>query len=350
MEISINGRSIGPAHPPYLIAEISANHNGCLDRAKQTIEAARISGADAVKLQTYTPDTMTIDCDAPDFRISGGPWDGYRLYDLYGEAHTPYEWHRELFDYGRSQGITVFSTPFDETAVDLLEELKTPAYKIASFELLDLPLIKYVGRTGKPMIMSTGMASEKEVADAIQAAREAGCTQILLLHCISSYPAPIDSTDLRKISTLAKQFDVGIGLSDHTLGNTAAIAAIALEACVVEKHFTISRLAGGPDSGFSVEPEEFKALAATIKDAWLSLGDGSFDRTQAESASKKFRRSIYFVKDLPAGAIVSEHDIRRIRPGFGLSPGYWDDLLGKELRVAVERGTPTSWELFKDGK
>ena len=350
MEISINGRSIGPTHPPYLIAELSANHNGCLDRAKQTINAALTSGADAVKLQTYTPDTMTIDCDAPDFQISGGPWDGYRLYDLYSEAHTPYEWHRELFDYGRSQGITVFSTPFDETAVDLLEELETPAYKIASFELLDLPLIKYVGRTGKPMIMSTGMASEKEIADAIQAAREAGCKEVLLLHCISSYPAPIDSADLRKISTLAKQFDVGIGLSDHTLGNTAAIAAIALEACVVEKHFTISRQAGGPDSAFSAEPEEFKDLANTMKDAWLSLGEGGFDRAGVEVGSKRFRRSIYFVKALPAGAILVKDDIRRIRPGFGLHPRHWDDLLGRELRVPVERGTPVSWDLFKDEK
>jgi len=348
MEIEIDGRPIGLKHPPYLVAELSANHNGCIDRAKKTIDAAMASGAEAVKLQTYTPDTMTIRCDKPDFLISGGPWDGYRLYDLYREAHTPYEWHRELFEYGKSCGITVFSTPFDETAVDLLEELDTPAYKIASFELLDLPLISYVGSTGKPIIMSTGMASEQEVTDAIRAARQSGCKDVLLLHCISSYPVPINSADVRKVSTLANQFGVGIGLSDHTLGNTAAIAAIALGACFIEKHFTISRREAGPDSSFSMEPREFQRLATSMKDAWLSLGDGSFDRTEVEAESKKFRRSIYFVKDLPAGAIVTERDIRRIRPGFGLSPGHWNDLLGKELRVAVERGTPASWDVFKD--
>ncbi|MCG9094396.1 pseudaminic acid synthase [Laribacter hongkongensis] len=348
MTITIDGRPIGPAHPPYVIAELSANHNGSLDRALQTIEAAWRCGASAIKLQTYTADTLTIDCDAPDFRIQGGLWDGYKLYDLYQWAHTPYEWHQALFEHARKLGITVFSTPFDESAVDLLESLNTPAYKIASFELVDLPLIRYVAQTGKPMIMSTGMASEEEIAEAVHAAREAGCQDLVLLHCISSYPAPMDQANLRRMPLLARRFDTVSGLSDHTMGTTAAVAAVALGACVIEKHFTLSRQDKGPDSEFSLEPDEMQRLCHDTLSAWQSLGSESFGSQQAETASRMFRRSVYFVRDLPAGSIVTEADIRRIRPGMGLSPKYFDSLPGRRLKVAVSRGTATRWDLFED--
>jgi len=347
VEIKIDDRVIGPGQPPYLVAELSANHNGSIECARRTIDAAIDAGADAIKLQSYTPDTMTIDSDLPDFVIAGGPRDKYRLYDLYQQAHTPFEWHRELFDYGRAQGITIFSTPFDETAVDLLEELETPAYKIASFELVDLPLIRYVASTGKPIILSTGMGNKLEIEEAVGTVRDAGCEELVLLHCVSSYPAPIEQANLRKISTLAEYFEIGIGLSDHTLGPTAAITAIALGACMVEKHFTISRQDQGLDSTFSVEPEEFKLLAEAVSGSWLSLGQDGFDRPEVESNSKKFRRSIYFVKDLPAGTVIGKDDIRRIRPGYGLSPKYWAELEGRELAVDVRKGTATSWEHLK---
>jgi N-acetylneuraminate synthase len=317
MTFQIEGRAIGPDHPPYIIAELSANHNGSIERAFETIDAAQRCGADAIKLQTYTADTMTIDCDAPDFMIKGGLWDGFKLYDLYKWAETPYEWHEALFAHARKRGITVFSTPFDETAVDLLESLNTPAYKIASFEIVDLPLIRYVASTGKPMIMSTGMASEDEIDEAVTTAREAGCNDLVLLHCISSYPAPMDQANLRQIPELAKRFDVLPGLSDHTMGTTASVAAIALGACLIEKHFTLSRADKGPDSEFSLEPAELERLCADTRDAWLALGHAGFERQQAEAGSKVFRRSLYFVKDLPAGHVIEPGDISRIRPGWG---------------------------------
>jgi pseudaminic acid synthase len=348
MSFVIDGHPIGPDHPPFIIAELSANHNGSLDRALETIDAAQKCGADAIKLQTYTPDTMTIDSDQPEFLIKGGLWDGYKLYDLYKWAHTPYEWHQAMFEHARNLGLTVFSTPFDETAVDLLESLHTPAYKVASFELLDLPLIRYMAKTGKPMIMSTGMASEAEIADAVSAAREAGCNDLVLLHCISSYPAPIEQANLRRISTIAERFDVVPGLSDHTLGTTAAVSSIALGACVIEKHFTLSRADGGPDSAFSLEPVEFKRLCTDARDAWHALGEGSFDKQSAEVANLVFRRSIYFVRDLPAGSLISESDIRRIRPGMGLPPKHFESLVGRRLRVDVTRGTATRWDLLED--
>lgn len=348
MSISINGRMVGQGYPPYVIAELSANHNGSLERALQTIEAAYRSGASAVKLQTYTADTLTIDCDAPDFKIRGGLWDGYKLYDLYQWAHTPYEWHQAMFDHARKLGVTIFSTPFDESAVDLLESLDAPAYKIASFELLDLPLIRYVARTGKPMIMSTGMASESEIAEAVDAAREAGCRDLVLLHCISSYPAPIEQANLRRMPLLAQRFATVPGLSDHTMGATAAVAAVALGACVIEKHFTLCREDKGPDSEFSMEPDELKILCDEAHAAWSALGSGGFAQQKAESASLVFRRSIYFVRDLPAGSVVKESDIRRIRPGMGLPPKHFDSLVGRRLKVAVNRGTATHWDQFED--
>jgi pseudaminic acid synthase len=339
-QFQIDGRIIGPDQPPYIIAELSANHNGSIERAFETIDAAQRCGADAIKLQTYTADTMTIDCDAPDFIVKGGLWDGYKLYDLYKWAETPYEWHEALFAHARRRGITVFSTPFDETAVDLLESLNTPAYKIASFEVVDLPLIRYVARTGKPMIMSTGMSSEDEIDEAVTAAREAGCKDLVLLHCISSYPAPMDQANLRQIPELAKRFDVLAGLSDHTMGTTASVAAIALGARLIEKHFTLSRADKGPDSEFSLEPADLKRLCTDTRDAWLALGRASFERQEAEKGSKVFRRSLYFVKDLPAGHVIQPDDIRRIRPGMGLAPKHFNRVVGKITTSPIFFGDP----------
>lgn len=348
MTLKINGRAIGLDQPPYIIAELSANHNGSLERALQTIEAAWRAGADAIKLQTYTADTMTIDCDREDFMIKGGLWDGYKLYDLYRWAETPFEWHQAMFAHARKLGITAFSTPFDESAIDLLEQLDAPAYKIASFENTDLALIRYAAKTGKPIVMSTGMASEQEIAEAVDTARSAGCAQLVLLHCVSSYPAPIDQTNIRQLTELGRRFDTVPGLSDHTLGTTASVAAVALGACVIEKHFTLSRADKGPDSEFSIEPDELKRLCQDTQDAWQALGQVGYDRQAAEAGSKVFRRSIYFVRDLPAGSVIGPEDIRRIRPGLGLAPKHFDSLLGKRLRIAVERGTATRWDLFDE--
>jgi len=348
MEFAINNRIIGSNHPPYLIAELSGNHNGSLKRALETIRAAKESGVDAVKLQTYTPDTMTIDCDSSDFVVRGGLWDGSKLYDLYESAHTPYEWHVQLFEYAKKCGITVFSTPFDESAVDLLEDLGTPAYKIASFEMVDLPLVRYVARTGKPLIISTGMASEQEIEEALDVVRQEGCANVALLHCISSYPAPTSQANLRQIPAMFRRFGVPIGLSDHTLGTAVSCASIALGACFIEKHFTLSRTDKGPDSAFSIEPEELEFLCSTAREIWSALGNEDFSRPACESSSLVFRRSIYFVRDLPAQAVVGRNDIRRIRPGMGLSPKHFDSLVGRKLRIAVRRGTPTDFDLFED--
>lgn len=347
MAINIDHHVISVDSPPFVVAELSANHNGSLDRAMETISAAHQCGADAIKLQTYTAETMTIDCDRPDFMIKGGLWNGYKLYDLYKEAQTPYEWHKPLFAHARSLGITVFSTPFDETAVDLLEELDAPAYKIASFEIADLPLIRYVANTGKPMIMSTGMASEDEIAEAVDVARQGGCRELALLHCVSSYPVPMEQANLRHIPELASRFGVVAGLSDHTLGTTAAMASVALGACLIEKHFTLSRRDKGPDSAFSLEPEELRRLCGATKDAWAALGHGGFERQPAEAGSRIFRRSLYFVRDLPAGAVIGPEDVRRIRPGMGLAPKHYKDVVGRVLIRQVMRGMPVSWELME---
>lgn len=347
MKLKIDNTYIGEGYSPYIIAELSANHNGSIQRAKESITAAKESGASAVKIQTYTADTMTIDCNLDDFLIKEGLWDGYQLYDLYKEAETPFEWHRELFDHARSIGITIFSSPFDETAVDLLEELDAPAYKIASFELTDIPLIKYVAKTKKPMLMSTGMASEIEIKDALTTARENGCEEILLFHCISSYPAPINQANLRQMIALQEKFNVAIGLSDHTIGNAAAIAAVSLGASAIEKHFTISRKEKGPDSEFSIEPRELEQLISDANDAWNALGSPSFERPIAEMSNKVFRRSIYFVKDLKSGHVITDEDIRRIRPGHGLPPKYFDELIGAITSTDVFRGQPVDWKNIK---
>jgi N-acetylneuraminate synthase len=344
--LTIDDIPIGDGFPPYVIAELSANHNGLIDRALESIKKAKDCGAQAVKLQTYTADTMTINSDRPGFVIENGLWAGYRLYDLYKEAHTPYEWHEELFTYAKEIGITIFSTPFDSSAVDLLENLNSPAYKIASFELVDLPLIKLVASTGKPLFMSTGMATEQEIYEAVETARSAGCNSILLFHCISSYPTPIDQSNLKKIVNLKDTFQVEIGLSDHTLGTTAAITSIALGASAIEKHFTLNRSHKGPDSNFSIEPNELKLLTTGVKDAWLSLGNPSFSRPDVEDASQVFKRSIYFVKPLKRGQIISRLDIRCIRPGFGLPPKYFDQIIGRVVIVDVLPGTPVSLELL----
>lgn len=335
----IAGRPIGLEHPPYVIAELSANHGGSLEKAKQSIAAAAEAGAHAVKIQTYTADTMTIDCDSDDFMIRGGPWDGYKLYDLYKEAETPYEWHPELFAYAQNLGITLFSTPFDETAVELLRGLSAPAYKIASFELVDLPLIECVAKAGKPILMSTGMASEQEISEALETARMAGAIDILLFHCISSYPAPLDQANLRMVKTLRECFQVEVGLSDHTIGPIASIASVALGAVAIEKHFTMSRLDQGPDSAFSVEPIEMGGLINLTLAAWSSLGTNNFCRPEAEFAGRQFRRSLYFVRDLKAGTTISSDDVRRIRPGYGLAPKAVLEVIGKKVLLDVRKGT-----------
>lgn len=340
----IQDKSIDITSPPYVIAELSANHNGSLDRAKLSIKIAKECGVDAVKIQTYRADTMTIDCESDDFIVKGGLWNGYKLYDLYAEAHTPYDWHKELFRFANEIGITLFSTPFDESAVDLLESLNTPAYKIASFELTDLPLISYVAKRGKPMLMSTGMATEEEISEALECARSSGCSSLLLFHCISSYPTPIEQANLKSINRLKKQFGVCVGLSDHTIGNLAATTAVALGASAIEKHFTVSRADKGPDSDFSIEPSELKGLVKEVKDTWLSLGKNELIRPEVENKSKVFRRSLYFVSDLKAGSIIKPADVRRIRPGFGLPPKFFDEIIGRRTKCDVSFGEAVSFE------
>jgi len=339
MNIKIDGRKIGPEFPPYIIAELSANHNGNLERALQTIEMAKNMGADAIKLQTYTADTLTIDCDKEDFHISEGLWNGYNLYSLYEWAHTPYEWHKSMFDHARKLGITCFSTPFDESAVDLLESLNAPAYKIASFEAIDLPLIQYVAQTRKPMIISTGMANLDEINEAVETARDSGCKDVVLLHCISSYPAPVEQSNLRTINDLASRFGVVSGLSDHSLGTTVATTSVALGASIIEKHVTLNRQDKGPDSEFSLEPSELEQLCRATKDAWLALGVAGYERKPAEEKNIKFRRSLYIVKDIKEGEILTQENVRRIRPGFGLAPKYYNEVLGKRVNRDLERGT-----------
>jgi N-acetylneuraminate synthase len=336
--IFIDGREISSQHKPYIIAEISANHNGSMTRALETILAAKIAGADAVKIQTYTPDTMTIDSKKSDFLISKGLWKGRSLYDLYTEAFTPFKWHYKLFEYAKEIGITLFSTPFDETAVDLLDELGTPAYKVSSFELVDLPLIAYIAKKGKPMLLSTGMATEIEITAAIDMVRSSGCQQLAIFHCISGYPTPIHDANLRMIDLLRTKFDLQVGLSDHTQGNIASVVATGLGATLIEKHFTLSRSDGGLDSEFSLEPKEMAKLVEHCEDAFNSLGQKSFQRPVLEADSKIFRRSIYFVEDLKEGDFINEDNIRRIRPGYGLSPKYFKNIIGARLKTNVSRG------------
>ena len=344
--ISIAGRTIGPEHSPYVIAELSANHNGKLDTALRIIEEAKKAGADAIKLQTYKPDTITLNSDDEDFRIRGGLWDGRTLYELYQEAHMPWEWHSVLFEHARRLGITIFSSPFDRTAVDLLEELNAPAYKIASFEAVDLPLIKYVAGTGKPMIISTGMADAEEIGEAIAAARDGGCKELAVLHCVSGYPAPAADYNLRTIPDMIERFGLVTGLSDHTLDNTTAIASVALGASIIEKHFTLDRQGGGPDDSFSLEPAEMAALCRGARTAWEALGQVNYGRKSSEQGNVKFRRSLYFVKDLQAGDIIGPDCVRSVRPGFGLPPKFLEDVVGKQVVRNVRKNSPVTLQDF----
>jgi N-acetylneuraminate synthase len=348
--ITLAGRQIGRDHEPFIICELSGNHNGSLDRALEMIDAAANTGADAIKIQTYTADTLTIDHDSPDFRIEGGLWAGRTLFDLYREAQTPFEWHAALFERARERGITLFSTPFDETAADLLDSLGCPAYKIASFEAIDLPLIAHVARKGKPMIISTGMANLAEINDAVKTARLNGCEELVLLHCVSSYPARDEDSNVRTVPHLGEAFGVVSGLSDHTAGSAVAVASVALGGSVVEKHFTLSRADGGPDAAFSLEPQEFAALVSDCKRAWRALGRVSYDLQNCEQASMVFRRSLYVVEDVAPGEELTRSNVRSIRPGFGMPPRELPNVLGARALQPLRRGTPLSPNLFVSDK
>lgn len=346
-EITIAGRRIGNQHEPYIIAEMSANHNGDINAAFKIIEEAKKAGASAVKMQTYTPDTITLNSDAPDFQIKGGLWDGKSLYELYEWAHTPWKWHKPLFDYAAKLDIPIFSSPFDSTAVDLLEDLNAPAYKIASFEAVDLPLIRYVAQTGKPMIISTGMADVDEIEEAIQAARDGGCQQLAILHCVSGYPAPAKDYNLATMTDMIERFGLVVGLSDHTLENTTALASVALGAAIIEKHFTLDRNGGGPDDSFSLEPTELTLLCDHAKIAWQSLGSVNYGRKSSERDNVRFRRSLYAVRDIAAGEVFTKENIRSIRPGFGLKPKYYRDVIGKVATREIAFGTPVRLDDFQ---
>lgn len=342
----INGRKIGPEYIPYIIAEMSANHNGKIENAFKIIDAAKAAGADAVKIQTYTADTMTVNSKDETFIIRGGLWDGWSLYDLYKWAHTPWEWHADLFKHARSKGITIFSTPFDNTAVDLLEDLNTPAYKIASFEMTDIPLIRYVASTKKPMIISTGLANKEEIEEVIVTAREAGCVNLALLHCVSSYPAPPKDYNLLTMTDMRNKFGVMTGLSDHTLNNTTAIASVALGATIIEKHFTLDRNRGGPDDSFSLEPSDLASLCQVSRSTWEARGKVDYGLKESEVSNLQFRRSLYYVADLKKGTHLEKTHFRSIRPGYGISSKYSDFVIGKQLKKDVAENTPISFDDF----
>jgi N-acetylneuraminate synthase len=346
--IQIGSRRIGPGHPPFVIAEMSGNHNHSLDRALEIVQAAAKAGAHALKVQTYTADTMTLDLAEREFRIEDpkSPWQGRSLHDLYKEAHLPWDWHQPIFARARELGIIPFSTPFDATSVDFLESLGVPCYKIASFENTDLPLICKVAATGKPLIVSTGLATLAELDELVRAARSAGCRDLVLLKCTSSYPASPENSNIRTIPHLRDLFGCEVGLSDHTMGVGAAVASVALGATVIEKHFTLSRADGGVDSSFSLEPPELKQLVVETERAWQALGSVVYGPQETERKSLQFRRSLYIVRDLPAGAILGPEDVRVIRPGAGLPPKFLDQVLGRELRIAVKRGTAVDWNII----
>jgi pseudaminic acid synthase len=346
-DIDIAGRTIGPDHAPYIIAEMSANHNGSIENAFKIIEHAKQAGADAVKLQTYTADTITLNSDSDEFQIKGGLWDGRTLYDLYQEAAMPWEWHKPLFEHARKVGITIFSSPFDNTAIDLLEDLNAPAYKIASFEAIDHALIKYAASTGKPMIISTGMADESEIGEAIAAAREGGCQQLAILHCVSGYPAPPEDYNLRTIPDMIAKFGLVTGLSDHTLDDTTAITSVALGASIIEKHFTLDRSGGGPDDSFSLEPAEMAALCNGARTAWQALGQVDYGRKSSEQGNVKFRRSLYFVKDLKAGEVITADAVRSVRPGFGLAPKHMQEVIGQVVTRDVAASSAVRTDMIQ---
>jgi pseudaminic acid synthase len=348
MSFKIANRSVGLDHPPFIIAEMSGNHNQSLERALQIVDAAAAAGAHAIKLQTYTADTMTIDIKTGEFLIqdSKSLWNGKTLYDLYKEAYTPWEWHAPLFERARKLGMIPFSTPFDETAVDFLESLGAPFYKVASFENTDLPLIRRIARTGKPVIVSTGMASLANLEEIVRALRSSGCENFVLLKCTSSYPSTPENSNIKTIPHLRDMFKCEVGLSDHTMGVGVAVASVALGASVIEKHFTLSRADGGVDSAFSLEPHELKALVVETERAWQGLGSVTYGASDSEKASLQFRRSLYIVKDVKAGEPFTKENVRAIRPGFGLPPKFIDEVLGKTARVDLKRGTPLRTDHF----
>lgn len=344
-DIQIGRYSIGPNHRPFIIAEMSGNHNQSLDKALAIVDAAAAAGAHALKLQTYTPDTMTL-AGAYTIEDEGSLWKGRELYDLYQQAYTPWEWHQTIFDRAREKGMLAFSSPFDETAVDFLESLQVPCYKIASFENTDLPLLRKVAATGKPVIMSTGVANLSDIDEAVRTLRAQGCQDIILLKCTSTYPASPENTNLRTIPHLSQLFDCPVGLSDHTMGIGASVAAVALGACVVEKHFTISRAEGGVDAAFSLEPHELAALVTESERAFLALGHIQYGVQKAEQKSRLFKRSIYVSRDLASGEAFTRDNIRVVRPGIGLEPKYYDQVLGKTAKTAIKAGTPLTWDLL----
>jgi N-acetylneuraminate synthase len=345
----IGNREIGKNSPPFVIAEMSGNHNQSLERALEIVEAAAKTGAHALKIQTYTPDTMTLDLDEREFHISDPKslWAGTSLYKLYGEAYTPWEWHKPIFDRAHGLGMIAFSTPFDDTSVDFLESLDVPCYKIASFENTDLPLIRRVAATGKPLIISTGMASIAELDDTVKAAREAGCKDLILLKCTSTYPATASNTNILTIPHMRELFGCEVGLSDHTMGVGVSVASVALGATVIEKHFTLNRADGGVDSSFSMEPAEMAQLVQETERAWQAMGQVSYGASEAEKKSLVFRRSLYIVKDMNAGDILTSDNVRAIRPGLGLATKHLDAVLGSKLKLAVKRGTALSWDLLE---
>ncbi len=344
--ILINGRTIGPGEPVYVVAEMSANHGQDYDKAARLMEAAKNAGADAVKLQTYTADTLTLKCDNEHFRIKGTLWAGRTLHDLYQEAHTPWEWQPRLKRLADDLGLGCFSTPFDASAVDFLEEMGVPAHKVASFELVDTGLLRRVAATGKPVIMSTGMASLAEIEEAVATLRQAGCRELCLLKCTSAYPAPLEEANLRTIPDLAARFGVPCGLSDHTMGHVAAVAAVALGACLLEKHFTLSRAEGGPDAAFSMEPSEFAAMVEAVRLTEKALGQVSYELTEKQRASRAFRRSLFVTRDLRKGAALGPGDVRSVRPSAGLHPRHLDEVMGRTVKQDVPAGTPLSWDLL----
>ncbi len=344
--LEILGKVISENERPFVIAEISGNHNGDIERAYAIIDAAAEAGADAVKLQTYTPETMTLDCDRPDFQIKGGLWNGYSLFDLYEWAHTPWDWHERLFERGRERGVPVFSTPFDPSSIVFLESLNTPVYKIASFELIDLPFVRNVAQTGKPMILSTGMANISEIEEAISVAKSVGNENLIVMHCVSGYPAPASDYNLATIPDLADRLGLLIGLSDHTLGITVPIAAVAKGAVIIEKHLTLRREDGGPDSAFSLEPDEFKLMVDGVHVAWQALGKPHYHRKKSETDNVIFRRSLYVIKDIPKGYPLNENNVRSIRPGHGIAPKHLPDVLGRVARRTLIRGEALTWDML----
>jgi N-acetylneuraminate synthase len=347
-EVNISGRSIGLGHRPFIIAEMSGNHNQSLERALEIVQAAAASGVHALKLQTYTADTMTLDIEKGDFFINdpNSLWDGTSLYKLYQKAHTPWEWHKPIFDRCHELGLICFSTPFDDTSVDFLQSLNVPCYKIASFENTDLPLIRKVAATGKPMLISTGMATIAELDETVRTAREAGCNDLILLKCTSTYPATPENTNIRTIPHMRELFGCEVGLSDHTLGSGVAVASVALGATVIEKHFTLCRADGGVDSAFSMEPDEMKSLVSDTTCAWQSLGCIFYGPTEKEKASLRFRRSLYVAKDMKAGERFTIENLRVIRPGLGISPKFYEVFLGKKINTDLKKGSPVTWDIL----